>query len=414
VSEKDISDILLGIREGADFVAASFVRKADDIHEIRRIIEQTGGDMHIIAKIENAEGVENIDDILAVADGLMVARGDLGVEIPSEEVPLLQKTMIEKARRLGKPVITATQMLESMVAKPRPTRAEASDVANAIFDGTDALMLSAETTVGKYPVESVKMMATIAERTERALNFTELLVRRAETKAKSVTDAISHATCTTAAELDAHAIITATQSGLTTRMVARYRPQAPVIAVTWSPRVQRKLALVWGAKPVIMERADDSDALLEGAIGAALGSGLIKEGDMVVMTMGLPAWVTGTTNTVQVRTVGSIVLRGTGIGSKPATGRVRIYRSPADAVKFSPGDILVAVATHGDLTPLIEKAGGVITEEGGLSSHAASVCVNLAVPAVVGAKGATVVLKQGTVVTIDPAAGLVYLGSARV
>jgi len=322
VSEQDMSDILFGLRCGADMVAASFVRKAQDVLEIRRIIEESGGSMMVIAKIESREGVDNLDEILAAADGLMVARGDLGVEIPTEEVPLLQKTMIEKAVRLGKPVITATQMLESMVQRPRPTRAEASDVANAILDGTDAVMLSAETATGRYPVESVKMMARIAEKTEGSPEFAHLMARYSGTEPAtgagagtsltgahsrpscttpaSVTGAVSHASCTTAAELGAAAIITPTQSGHTTRMVTRHRPATPIVAATTDPRLMRKLALLWGTYPVLIEATTNTDLLLERSVNAALASGIVREGDVVVITAGVPVGVPGTTNMMKV------------------------------------------------------------------------------------------------------------------
>jgi pyruvate kinase len=414
LSDKDVDDLKFAVEMGCDFVAASFVRRARDILDIRRVIEEAGGDMHIIAKIENMEGVENLDAILRVADGLMVARGDLGVEVPTEDVPIIQKSMIEKALRAGKPVITATQMLESMIERPRPTRAEASDVANAIFDGSDAVMLSGETATGKYPVETVLTMERIAERAEKALNYHAMMAKRAETRARSVTDAISHATCTVAEELGAQAIITATESGHTTRMVARYRPETPIIAATPNRRVLRKMSLVWGATPVYIEPTKDTDDLFNRAIDTALAHSCVKEGDMVVITAGIPAGVPGTTNMVKVHTVGNVVLHGTGIGQKSATGRVRIVRSAQDAAKFIPGEILVAVSTHAGLVPLIEKASGVIAEEGGLSSHAAVVCLSLGVPVIVGAGGATGILRTGEPVTLDPPRGLVYMGTARV
>lgn len=414
LSAEDILDIQFAVREKADFLAASFVRKPVDVLEIRRVIREAGGDMHIIAKIENREGVENLDEILQVADGLMVARGDLGVEIPAEEVPLLQKSMIKKAIRLGKPVITATQMLESMVARPRPTRAEASDVANAILDGSDAIMLSAETAIGKYPVESVSMMARIAVRTEQGMDFRIPFDLPAPGETRTVTDAVSHATCATAAELGAAAIITATQSGHTTRMVARSRPFSPIIGATPDERVYRKLSIVWGVRPVLIEPAYDTDVLFDRAVRAACSSNLVKEGDMVVLTAGIPVGVPGTTNMLTVQTVGNVALRGTGIGNRPATGAVTVINSEADVDKFRPGDILVTVATHAGMLPLLEQASGVIVEEGGINSHAAVACIKLGVPVLIGALGAATRLTDGSVVTLDPARGLVYLGSARV
>jgi pyruvate kinase len=306
VSEQDVSDILFGMRYGADMMAASFVRRAQDVLEIRRIITESGGSMMVIAKIESREGVDNLDEILAASDGLMVARGDLGVEIPIEDVPLIQKTMIDKAVRLGKPVITATQMLESMVERPRPTRAEASDVANAILDGTDAVMLSAETAAGKFPIESVKMMARIAEKTERSPEFARLMARfggfgqATAVGGGKAAGAVSHASCTAAAELDAAAIITPTQSGYTARMVARHRPAAPIIAATTDPRLMRKLVLLWGAYPVLIEATTNTDLLLERSVKAAVASGVVHPGELVVITAGVPVGVAGTTNMMKV------------------------------------------------------------------------------------------------------------------
>ena len=414
VSEQDMSDILFGMRCGADMVAASFVRKAQDILEIRRIIEESGGSMMIIAKIESREGVDNLEEILSVSDGLMVARGDLGVEIPTEEVPILQKIMIDKAVRLGKPVITATQMLESMVQRPRPTRAEASDVANAILDGTDAVMLSAETASGKYPVESVRMMARIAERTENSPDFAHLMAKYAGTESASVTGALSHASCTTAAELGAAAIITPTQSGHTTRMVARHRPSVPIIAATTEPGVMRQLALLWGTYPVLIEATKDTDLLLERAVNGALATGIVREGDMVVITAGIPVGVPGTTNMMKVQTIGRIIVRGTGLGQKAVTGPARVVTTPAAAAKFAPGEILVVAAMNEGLEALIEKAAGIVFEQNGSASQAAMVALGSGVPVIAGATGATNLIKTGSIVTIDPSHGLVYLGSVRV
>ena len=413
ISPKDVADIRFAVERGFDFIAASFVRKPSDVLDIRRVIEEAGGDMHIIAKIENKEGVENLDEILKVSDGLMVARGDLGVEIPAEEVPLLQKSMIKKSMRLGKPVITATQMLESMVTRPRPTRAEASDVANAILDGSCAVMLSAETAIGKYPVEAVQIMARIAERTELSLRPVDFLEDSTD-GSRSVTDAVSHATCSTARELGAAAIICATQSGHTSRMVAKSRPSATIIAATPDERVKRKLALVWGVTPVKIEPTTRSDMLFERAIGAARASGLVSEGELVVLTAGIPVGVPGTTNMLTVQTIGSAVLRGIGMGTEPVSAKANLIKKSSDAPKFRAGDILVTTATHPGMMGLIERAVAVVTEEGGLTSHAARACLSLGIPVIVGAAGATTRLEDGALITVDPARGLVYLGSVRV
>lgn len=415
LADADRADLAYAARAGVEYVAASFVRKAADILDIRKILEDSGSEAHIIAKIENREGVENLDDILKVADGLMVARGDLGVEFPAEEVPLLQKTMIERANRLGKPVITATQMLESMIERPRPTRAEASDVANAIFDGTDAVMLSAETATGRYPVEAVRVMARIAERTEEALPYDRLLAARAAGKTRTVTDAVSHATCQAATDLGAAAILTATQSGHTARMVAKYRPRAPIVALTPIPAVARKLNLVWGVLPLIIPGKRDTDQMIDQAVNRALEAGAIQAGDLVVITAGVPAGIPGTTNLIKVHTVGDILVRGTGIGTRSASGPACIVRTAREAAeRFRAGDILVTEATDADFIPYMEKAAGVVTEEGGLTSHAAVAGLSLGVPVIVGAGGATGVIDQGSEITLDVPRGVIYRGRAVV
>lgn len=303
ITEKDISDIIFGIEKGVDFIAASFIRKASDVREIRELLRANGGShIKIISKIETREGVENIDEIIEVSDGIMVARGDLGVEIAAEEVPIVQKSIIKKCNEAGKIVITATQMLDSMIRNPRPTRAEVTDVANAIFDGTDAIMLSGETAAGKYPIESLKMMARIAARAEEAIDY-ERLLREKRCYHPTVTDAISHATCTTALDLGATAVITATKSGLTARMVSKYRPNAPIIAVTYDPVVMRQLSLVWGVYPVITKAVSSTDEMIEEAVKTALASGFVKEGDVVVITAGVPVDQSGTTNLIKVHVV---------------------------------------------------------------------------------------------------------------
>jgi len=415
VTEQDVADIKFAVENGFDFIAASFIRTASDVLAIRKVLEEKDSDIQIIAKIESHQGVENIDEILKVADGIMVARGDMGVEIPTEEVPLLQKMIIEKCNRLGKPVITATQMLESMINNPRPTRAEATDVANAIFDGTDAIMLSGETASGKYPVEAVAMMNRIAVRTERALGFAELLGRKEISPMRTVTDAISHATCTTALDLGATAIITSTKSGHTARMVSKYRPKARIIAVTPKMDVVRKLSLVWGVMPLLVAETRGTDEMIEAAVQTALASGLIKCGDLVVITAGIPVGVPGTTNMLKVHIVGDVIARGSGIGVRPVTGTVKVVRNAREAVNnIAPGDILVTVSTDRDFVPAMEKAAAVITETGGLTSHAAIVGLNLGIPVIVGVDGATSILETGTTVTVDGVRGLVYRGATRV
>jgi len=415
ITAKDAQDIEFGIAQGVDFIAASFVRKAADILEIREILERHGARIDIIAKIENQEGVDNVDEILAVADGLMVARGDLGVEIPAEEVPLVQKMLIKKCNEIGKPVITATQMLDSMQRNPRPTRAEASDVANAIFDGTDAIMLSGETAAGKYPLESVETMNRIALRTEQVLDYREILSARMSGKQPTITDSISQAVASAALDLDATAVITATESGHTARMVSRYRPKAPIIAVTPHESVARRLSLINGVYPVVGQTADTTDEMLAQSVREALHSGLVRHGDLVVITAGVPVRETGTTNLMKIHVIGDVVAKGQGIGRKAVTGKVVVARNAEEVLnKMQEGNILVTYATDSDMIEGFQKAGAVITEEGGLTSHAAIVGLNLQVPVIVGVHRATEILKEGMIVTVDPERGHIYTGHARV
>jgi len=415
VTEQDISDIKFGIANNLDFIAASFVRKPGDILKIKRIVEEEGADLHIIAKIENQEAVNNLEGIIKVADGIMVARGDLGVEIPAEEVPLIQKIIIDKCNRVGKPVITATQMLESMIDNPRPTRAEASDVANAILDGTDAVMLSGETAAGKYPVEAVATMARIAVTAEAAINYEEILVRKGRLLSRTVTDAISYATCSTAQDLEAAAIITSTESGYTAKMVSKYKPKAPIIAVTPHVKVLRKLSLTWGVQPLLVSHSEDTDTMISNAVKVSLEAGLISAGDLIVITAGVPVGVHGTTNLLKVHTVGDILARGTGVGARAVTGPVRVARTAKDLEdKIQDGDILVTVTTDREFIPFMDKVAAIITEVGGLTSHAAIVGLEYGIPVVVGVEGATNILSEGQVVTVDGQRGLIYAGPAKV
>ncbi|MDD4237305.1 MAG: pyruvate kinase [Desulfotomaculaceae bacterium] len=416
VTQKDIQDITFGVEQGFDFIAASFIRKASDVLAIRQVLEKANANLDIISKIESRQAVNNLDDIIRVSNGIMVARGDLGVEIPVEEVPLVQKDIIERCNLLGKPVVTATQMLDSMIYNPRPTRAEASDVANAIFDGTDALMLSAETAAGKYPLEAVETMARIAERAEAALHYEEMLAKkRSSIPQRTVTDAISYATCSSAQDLGAAAIITTTESGHTAKMVAKYRPKAPVIAVTPYIGVLRKLALSWGIKPLLVVPKESTDDMMAAAVAVSLQAGLIKGGDLIIFTAGVPAGVQGTTNLLRVHTVADILARGVGIGREAVTGLVRVAVSSREALeKVKQGDVLVTKATDGDYIPAIKMAGAVITEVGGLTSHAAIVCLEYGIPVVVNVETATSVLSDGELVTIDGRRGLIYKGAARV
>jgi len=416
ITEKDASDIRFGIEQNVDFIAASFVRRASDVLEIRELLERHGGQhIQIISKIENQQGVDNLDEILEVSDGLMVARGDLGVEIPAEEVPLVQKQMIEKCNRVGKPVITATQMLDSMQRNPRPTRAEASDVANAIFDGTDAIMLSGETAAGKYPMESVQTMAAIAVRAESALHYREIFQKQAQAQQTSVTEAISQAVANSSLDLDANAIVTSTESGYTARMVSKYRPKAPIVAVTPDEQVVRRLQLVWGVVPVQGTLAGSTDEMFDIAVAGALKSGHVRLGDTVVITAGVPVGRSGTTNLIKIHHIGELIAQGQGIGSQSATGKVVTARTPEEAVsKMTEGAILVAPSTDKDYMPAFEKAAAVITEGGGITCHAAVVGLNLGIPVIVGVSEALDRLNDGMEVTLYAEKGVIYSGQAKV
>ncbi|MHC1745867.1 MAG: pyruvate kinase [Negativicutes bacterium] len=414
LSEQDVADILFGVKQDMDMIAASFVQRAADVLSIRRVLEDAGSSMLIIPKIENAEGVQNIDEILKVADGLMVARGDLGVEIPPEEVPLVQKMLIEKCNLAGKPVITATQMLESMITNPRPTRAEASDIANAILDGTDAIMLSGETASGRYPVEAVTMMSKIAIRTEAALHYEDLpSYRRIQVKT-TTTDAISHATVQIANQLEAAAVITVTESGYTARMVSKYRPHATIVAITPHSKIVRQMLLLWGVYPLKGASTENSDAMVSDAMMHALNSGVIKDGDLVVITAGVPTGTSGTTNMIRVHVVGRILIRGAGVGQGAVTGKLCVVRSAEDLQKFIPGDILVIASVDDETASYASKAAAIVAEEGGFTSNAAIVGISFGIPVIVGVEHATTDLADGSVCTVDASRGLVYQGEINV
>lgn len=413
VSEKDEGDLLFGIENGFDMISASFTRSAADILEIRSILENNGGsNIKIYAKIENRDGVNNIDEILKVADGIMVARGDMGVEIPFEELPAIQKVLIKKANAAGKVVITATQMLDSMIRNPRPTRAEATDVANAIYDGTSAIMLSGETAAGAYPVKAVEAMVRIAEHTEADIDYDKRLRNRQDDGFYNVTNAISHATCTMAHDIGASAILTVTKSGQTARSISKYRPTCPIIGCTPDEQVSRQLNLVWGVTPLQMEEKKDSDELFADAVQRATKAGLLKNGDLVVITAGVPLGISGTTNLIKVHIVGDILVSGTGVVHSTVCGTLCVCRTAEEAKqKFNPGDILVIPSATEELEPLLKKASGIVTEAGGSSSYAAVTGLNLDIPVIVGAKDATRVLRSGTTVSLDGNRGIVYFSA---
>lgn len=409
MSEQDKSDIVFGAKLGFDFIAASFTRCASDIIEIRELLEKEGiHDIKIIAKIENMEGVNNADEIIRFADGLMVARGDLGVEVPLEDIPSIQKHLISKVYRAGKIVITATQMLDSMTKNPRPTRAEATDVANAIYDNTSAIMLSGETAAGLYPVEAVQTMAKIAERAEQDINYIERFNHSYPAKCTDVTNAISHAACTTAHDLGAKAIVTVSKSGYTVSEISRFRPQPPIIALTTNKRVCRQMNMFWGVCPLMLEEKRTTDELFEHAVDVAQSKGYVENSDLVVLTAGVPLGVSGTTNLLKVHVVGKILVAGTGINAHSISAKLCVCKNAAEAIqKFRSGQILVIPYTTNEMLHVLKHAKGVVTEIDGLNSHAAIVGLTLDIPVIVGAKNATKILKDGVMVQLDAAHGVV-------
>ena len=414
VGSKDVADIRFAVAQNMDFIAASFIRKAHDIWEIRKIIEEAGGDQKIIAKIESQEGLDNLDEIIKVVDGLMVARGDLGVEIPTENVPIMQKEMIRKSNLAGIPVITATQMLDSMIRNPRPTRAEASDVANAILDGSDAIMLSGETASGKYPVEAVLTMARIAVKTEESLMHGKKWIADDIGINPSITDAIGYAVCQTVKSLNAKAILTPTTSGYTARMIAKYHPDVNIIATTTSERVANQLVLTGGVTPLLSAPSDNSEDMVRNAIEAALDAGYLDNGDLVVLTAGVPIGTPGSTNMMQVMTVGDVLVQGMVVGGiKPITGKSVVALNPTEALsKMQKGDILVLHSMDADYIEAASLASAIITEEGGLSSSGVIVGLSMQIPVLVGASDATKLIPDGVIITMD-AYNKVYRGRAN-
>lgn len=416
ITEKDAQDILFGIEQGVDFIAASFVRTAKDVLEIRELLEQNGGShIQIIPKIENQEGVDNIDEIIQVSDGLMVARGDLGVEIPAEEVPLVQKTLIKKCNQVGKPVITATQMLDSMQRNPRPTRAEASDVANAIIDGTDAIMLSGETAAGLYPVESVRTMNKIAEHTENSLDYRSIVNTRSKEKGTTMTEALSQAVAYTSINLGVKAVLAPTSSGTTAKMIAKYRPGVPIIAITNYHSTAQQLTLVWGVTPIITPKVTTTDEILELSVDESLKHNYVDHGDVVIITAGVPVGEAGTTNLMKVHVIGDLLAKGQGVGKLSVVGNAVVVKNSEEAAAYdTEGCILVTVATDREMMPIIENCAGLITEEGGLTSHAAVVGLSLGIPVIVGVKEATTLIRHGQEITMDAETGVIYKGHASV
>lgn len=409
MNQRDREDILFGIRQGFDFIAASFVRSAADIREIRHILDKNHSRIRIIAKIENQEGVSNLADILSVADGIMVARGDMGVEIDFTEIPAIQKSIIAQCVAAGKPVITATQMLDSMIENPRPTRAEITDVANAIYDGTSAIMLSGETAAGKYPVEAVQTMDAIARKTES--NIDRICPAKMPKRTRlSITAATAHAACTTAEDIGADAILTVSQRGITAQMVSRFRPAATVVALLLDPQVQRQMALYWGLVPITMPRASSTDQLVDLAIQSAQEAGLVKHGDLVVVTAGVPVGISGTTNMIRIAQVGGSLVNAIGVGSQIASGPLCVCRTLEEIPeKFHPGDVLVVPYTNNEVLPWLRQAAAIVSEEASADCHTATVGLLLNKPVIVAASDATRRLKDGTFVSVDCARGIVQV-----
>ena len=413
MSQRDRDDIIFGAQQGFDFIAASFVRTAQDVYDIRNLLNEYDSHIRIIAKIENREGVNNIDSILAAADAVMVARGDLGVEIDFTELPGIQKTIIDRSFSFGKPIVTATQMLDSMIVNPRPTRAEISDVANAIYDGTSAIMLSGETAAGAYPVEALKTMSAIAERTEQEKHYLRGRLMEPNTGKIAVSDATAHAACLTAKDVNAAAIVTVTESGTTARLLSKYRPEQPIIACVMKEQVQRQLSLSWGITPLMMALAHSTDELIEMSTSLAKENGFLHNGELAVVTAGVPVGVSGTTNMIKIHMVGNCLATGVGVGLENsdvtnATGKACVCRTLEEVrAKFKPGMVLVVPSTSNEMLSYVRDAAALVVEEPGLNSHAAIAGKALLKPTIVGAIGATSHIRDGLMVAVDCAHGSV-------
>ncbi len=412
ITEKDANDIRFGIGQGIDFIAASFVRRASDVLEITKILEEENAThIQIIPKIENQEGIDNIDEILKVSDGLMVARGDMGVEIPTEDVPVVQKALIKKCNASGKPVITATQMLDSMQRNPRPTRAEANDVANAIYDGTDAVMLSGETAAGDYPLEAVQTMARIAVRTEETLVNQDSFALKLYSKT-DMTEAIGQSVGHTARNLGIQTIVAATESGHTARMISKYRPKAHIVAITFSEQKARSLSLSWGVYATVADKPSSTDEMFNLASKVSQEEGYASEGDLIIITAGVPVGEKGTTNLMKIQMIGSKLVQGQGVGEEAIIAKAVVAGTAEEAVaKATEGAILVTKTTDKEYMPAIEKASALVVEEGGLTSHAAVVAIAQNIPVIVGAADATSLINNDEVITVDPRRGIVYRGA---
>ena len=416
ITDKDAEDIVFGIQQEVDFIAASFVRRPSDVLDIRKLLEDNNNEtISIIPKIENQEGIDNIEAILEVSDGLMVARGDMGVEIPPESVPMVQKDLIRQCNKLGKPVITATQMLDSMQRNPRATRAEASDVANAIYDGTDAVMLSGETAAGQYPEEAVKTMRNIAVSAEAAQDYKKLLSDRTKLVETSLVNAIGVSVAHTALNLNVKAIVAATESGSTARTISKYRPQSDIIAVTPNAETARQCALVWGIFPVVKEGRKTTDALLNNAVATAVETERVQNGDLIIITAGVPTGEKGTTNMMKLHLVGDELAKGQGIGRSSVVGKTLVVKDASELEgKDLSESIIVTSSVDETLVPYIENAIGLITEENGITSPSAIIGLEKGIPTVVGVENATSEIQSDVLITVDANQGKIFEGYANV
>ena len=413
LTESDIEDLKFGVEMGVDFIAASFVRTKEDIYNIRKVLEEAGDfSTLIISKIESKSAMDNIDEIIDASDGIMVARGDLGVEIETEEVPIAQKQIIKKCNLKGKAVITATQMLDSMMRNPRPTRAEANDVSNAVLDGTSAVMLSGETAGGSFPVQAVETMRKIVEVTEKSMDFSQILQRKIEEISNTTTNAIGKSTCQMARDLGVKLILTATTSGNTSRAISKFRPECLILAATPDTKVRRQLNLEWGVKSILLDNYEDIDLMISEAIEEAKKENYLSSGDKVIVTAGVPVGLSGSTNLIKIENIEEIIARGTGLGNGKITAKAIVVNELNDLVNFfKNGNIIVSKFTNKEMMPYIKRSGGLVTEKAGYTSHGAVVGVSLAIPTIVGAKNITEKIKTGDIISINSTDGTISQGN---
>lgn len=414
LTESDIEDLKFGVEMGVDFIAASFVRTKEDIYNIRKVLEEAGDfSTLIISKIESKSAMDNIDEIIDASDGIMVARGDLGVEIETEEVPIAQKQIIKKCNLKGKAVITATQMLDSMMRNPRPTRAEANDVSNAVLDGTSAVMLSGETAGGSFPVQAVETMRKIVEVTEKSMDFSQILQRKIEEISNTTTNAIGKSTCQMARDLGVKLILTATTSGNTSRAISKFRPECLILAATPDTKVRRQLNLEWGVKSILLDNYEDIDLMISEAIEEAKKENYLSSGDKVIVTAGVPVGLSGSTNLIKIENIEEIIARGTGLGNGKITAKAIVVNELNDLVNFfKNGNIIVSKFTNKEMMPYIKIAGGLVTEQAGYTSHGAVVGVSLGIPTIVGAKDIVEKIKTGEILSINSSEGTISEGNS--